>query len=548
MHFLTLFVDWLFAASARASLLTAAVFIIQSLLRYRVPARWRYAMWIPVLVVLLVPSFPESKRSVHSIVRLLQAPLAMSVTIEPSRVLGVNAVGVADFRMAVFSSWQQMIPLAWLIGAAGIALVHIGAFVQTLRRFKRSQVPASDALLEEVAALARDVGLRRSPRVCTAREIRTPAVTGLLHPMLLLPVNIQEILSGRELQFVLRHELTHIKRGDLPLNALLCVLLSLHWFNPLLWFAFFKARLDRESACDDEVLHREQQPGRVAYGHTLLKVESAFGYEEVRLGFVGIFQRGIGLSSRIQSIATQPTQHPAMKATLSISIALLTFLGITKASTTDHNAPQVLMIEAKFIEVTHGAMDLLDSFAASGKSASVSGLLDDEQLSALWKKFETTKGVDVLSMPIVITRSGQQSKIEVGEEFAYKDASGKPATKRLGATLTVVATKSGENDIDLELSPQIVELKGMIKDAKTGVEQPVFNDRISGVSTNVLVTSGQTVVLGFPPTSTKQTVIDSSPEGVVTTTKNITRHALVFVTARLVDPAAGKPVGPKQQN
>jgi beta-lactamase regulating signal transducer with metallopeptidase domain len=191
------------------------------------------------LVVLLVPSFPESQWSVHSIVRLLQSPLAVSVTIEPSRVLGVNAVGVADFRMAVFSSWQQMIPLAWLIGAAGIALFHIGAFVQTLRRFKRSQVPASDALLNEVAALARDVGLRRSPRVCMTRGIRTPAVTGLLHPMLLLPVNIQETLSVGEMQFVLRHELTHIKRGDLPLNALLCVLLSLHWFNPVLWFAFF---------------------------------------------------------------------------------------------------------------------------------------------------------------------------------------------------------------------------------------------------------------------------------------------------------------------
>jgi beta-lactamase regulating signal transducer with metallopeptidase domain len=97
------------------------------------------------------------------------------------------------------------------------------------------------------------------------------------------------------LQFVLRHELTHIKRGDLPLNALLCVLLSLHWFNPLLWFAFFKARLDRESACDDEVLQQEPQPGRIAYGHTLLKVESAFGYDELRLGFVGIFQRGAAL-------------------------------------------------------------------------------------------------------------------------------------------------------------------------------------------------------------------------------------------------------------
>ncbi len=259
---------------------------------------------------------------------------------------------------APVSSWQQMIPLAWLIGSAGIALFHFGAFVQTLRRFKRSQLPASDALRDEVAALARGVGLRRTPRVCMARELGTPAVTGLLHPMPLLPVNIEEALSVRELQFVFRHELTHIKRGDLPLNALHCGLLSLHWFNPVLWFAFFTARLDRGAACDDEVLQQQPQPGRVACGHTLLEVESAFGYDELCLGFVGIFQRAIGLSSRIQSIAKRPTPHPAMKTTLSISIAFLSFLGITKASTTDNNAPQVLT-EARFIEVSEDAKALL---------------------------------------------------------------------------------------------------------------------------------------------------------------------------------------------
>ena len=81
----------------------------------------------------------------------------------------------------------------------------------------------------------------------------------------------------RELQFVLRHELTHIKRGDLPLNALLCVLLSLHWFNPLLWFAFFKARLDRES------LRRRSAPTGTAAGAYHLRTHSAEGGERLRL-------------------------------------------------------------------------------------------------------------------------------------------------------------------------------------------------------------------------------------------------------------------------
>jgi len=544
MNFLTLFVDWLLAASARASLLTAAVLIIQFLLQYRVPARWRYAMWIPVFVVLLAPSFPESHWSVHSIIRSLQAPLAAPVTIEPPRVLGVNALVVADFRWAVFSSLQQMIPLAWLIGSAGIALFHFGAFVQTLRRFKRSQVPASDALLNEVAALARDVGLRRSPRVCMAREIRTPAVTGLLHPMLLLPVNIQETLSVREMQFVLKHELTHIKRGDLPLNALLCVLLSLHWFNPVLWFAFFKARLDRESACDDEVLQHEPQPRRVAYGHTLLKVESAFGYDELRLGFVGIFQRGAALRSRIQFIAKKPTQHPAMKSTLSISIAFLTFLGITKASPTDNNAPQVLT-EAKFIEFSEEAKALLTPFDTTAVSSNVIGMLNDVQFSAFFKKVEGAKGVDVLAVPRVTNRSGQEGKIEIGREFAYMDADGKASTKHLGSKLTLLPKVTGEDRIDLYIAPQITEFEGFLNHAN-GVKQPIFRER--KLTANVSITSGQTVVLGFPAHSAKQTTEERSAGGITKKTENVTRHTVVFVTAHLVDSATGKPVAPKQQN
>ena len=49
------------------------------------------------------------------------------------------------------------------------------------------------------------------------------------------------MLSRDEADFVLRHELMHIRRGDVLLNTMLFGLLSLHWFNPLLWFAFFRA-------------------------------------------------------------------------------------------------------------------------------------------------------------------------------------------------------------------------------------------------------------------------------------------------------------------
>jgi type II secretory pathway component HofQ len=169
-------------------------------------------------------------------------------------------------------------------------------------------------------------------------------------------------------------------------------------------------------------------------------------------------------------------------------------------------------------------------------------MLNDVQFSTFLKKVEGAKGVDMLAAPRVTTRSAQEAKIEIGSEFAYKDAEGKAATKQIGTMLTLLPKVTGGNQIDLDISPQIVEFEGILKHA-SGVEQPIFRER--KVTANVSMTSGQTVVLGFPATSTKQTTKDRSAGSVTTKTENVTTHTMVFVTARLVDPATGKPVDPK---
>jgi beta-lactamase regulating signal transducer with metallopeptidase domain len=533
--------DWLLTASARASLLSVVVIGLQVLLRHRVPARWRYALWLPVLLVLLTPAFPESQWSVGSIVRTAPAPLPVPVMVAQESALNVapSAVGVAETPSPI--SWSQIMLPAWLLGAAGMIVICIGSYALTLWRIKHNRVPVNDALLHEIAALARGIGLRRVPRVWMSPVVRSPAVTGLWRPVLLLPVQFDESLTAQEARLVLRHELTHLKRGDLPLNALLCLLLALHWFNPLLWLAFFKVRLDREAACDAQVLDREPQAERVAYGHTLLRVETAFSHHGLSLGFVGIFQRGITLRSRIQSIATPPNPHPLMKTTLSLGIALLTFLGITKAAPPDNNAPQVL-IEAKFIEVGEEAKDLLAPFEHAAASSSVSGMLNDVQFSAFLKKVEGAKGVDMLAAPRVISRSGQEAMSEISREFAYKDSEGKAASKNLGTKLTLLPKVTGEDQIDLNLSPQIVEFEGFLKHA-SGVEQPIFRER--KVTANVSMFSGQTVALRFPAASTKQTMVERTGGTVTQKTEDVIRHTVVFVTARLLDSASGKPVGAK---
>jgi Flp pilus assembly secretin CpaC len=233
-----------------------------------------------------------------------------------------------------------------------------------------------------------------------------------------------------------------------------------------------------------------------------------------------------------------------MKTTLIFNIVLLTALGITKAAPTDTNAPKVL-VEAKFIEVTEEALALLTPFNTTAGSSNVVGMLTDVQFSALLRKIEGAKGVDVLAVPRVMCRSSQEGKIEIGRRFAYKDADGKASTKNLGTKLALLPKVTGEDQIDLDLTPEITGFEGFMKHA-SGVKQPIFSER--KLTANVSITSGQTVVLGFPAHSAKQTTEDRSAGRVTTKTENVTRHTRVFVTARLADSATGKPVDPELQN
>jgi hypothetical protein len=214
---------------------------------------------------------------------------------------------------------------------AAFLLFGVFSFFQTLRRFQSTRCRLSDESTALIQQVAREVGLKQSPRVWCSSAITSPAVTGLWRPVLLLPADFEQAFTSHEARLILQHELTHVKRHDLPLNALLCALMALHWFNPLLWLAFYKVRLDREAACDAQVLENAPPQRRVEYGHALLKAETAFAPLHFSLGFVGLFQPGAALRSRIQSIASPHQPHPAMKLITLASIGLLTFLGITRA-------------------------------------------------------------------------------------------------------------------------------------------------------------------------------------------------------------------------
>ncbi len=152
----------------------------------------------------------------------------------------------------VIFTWKEIIewlPMLWL-GVAALMLARLWWSAMRLGRLQR-RLTAGES--EEVAAVARELGLKRVPRLFVGAADAVPMVWGVRRPCLLLPRGF-ESWSTEKRRGVLLHELAHLLRRD-PLALWLAqTVKALHWFNPLAWLTLRQMRADQERACDDAVL------------------------------------------------------------------------------------------------------------------------------------------------------------------------------------------------------------------------------------------------------------------------------------------------------
>jgi beta-lactamase regulating signal transducer with metallopeptidase domain len=367
----TLF-GWVCIASLRSSVLVLLVLLARQLWHSKLNAKWNYALWFPVLIALMVPALPVLPSGFLPPFRLLasdtigQRSRAFN-TISDSAVDGVNenrsempghdgvlgehrssslvntreaGDGGRESRTEV-QFWRSWIERRWSNGFSILAMIWIGGAVSSIAftivsyHFALSRIMGlaqnvDEHLLARITTVNAAVGLRRMPKVLNSAAVQSPAVCGLFRPTLLLNARQLRQLTDGELDMVLTHELTHIQRGDLYLNGIFCLLLAMHWFNPILWIAFFYVRNDREAVCDDDVLRGKEPAQRVVYGNALLKLEADFN-SRLSLPLVGMMQNRSQLKKRIHFIAQDKKIGGFMKAILILFVCLLTLVGIAKA-------------------------------------------------------------------------------------------------------------------------------------------------------------------------------------------------------------------------
>jgi beta-lactamase regulating signal transducer with metallopeptidase domain len=216
-----------------------------------------------------------------------------------------------------FSSIVSNMSLILSLYAAGL-MVMLVRFVVNLRRLhhfrSRDIVPAPPQLIAFVNAQAAVLNISRGVRLFVSQRVMVPVVSGVLKPVILLPVAAVNDLTTAELQTILLHELAHIRRNDYLHNLIQVTTETILFFNPFVWLVSARIRRERELCCDDMVM--------AATGDSLCYARALAALEEGRVEAGGLSLAAnsdqLELLNRIKRIMTMKQQDVVQGRTTAV--------------------------------------------------------------------------------------------------------------------------------------------------------------------------------------------------------------------------------------
>ena len=150
------------------------------------------------------------------------------------------------------STLGTYIGIVWVIGMLVVLLPLVAGFIGIWRIAGRSRRITGGSLASLADELVKRRGIKRGFALVQS-EMDMPLTWGVMRPLILIPVGAEHWSTHKQ-RAVLLHELAHVRRWDWLTQIIAHVCCAMYWFNPLVWVADRRLRLERERACDDHVL------------------------------------------------------------------------------------------------------------------------------------------------------------------------------------------------------------------------------------------------------------------------------------------------------
>lgn len=304
----------LFNMSIAASFMILAVVLLRALFK-KAPKALRPVLWALVGIRLICPFSFESALSLIPSAQTIPD----SVLSEPSFSVQTGFEGVDTRVNAELASRYyegvtvptntglhitSLLAAIWIIGIFALAVYAAVSFIKLRRQTAES--------------------IKYAENIYLCDRIPSPFILGILKPHIFLPSYIKET----DIPYVLAHEQAHLKRRDHLWKPLGFVLLSIYWFNPLIWVAYILLCRDIELACDEKVIKSMGTECKKPYADALINCSVS----QRRISACPVAFGETDVKSRIQSVLKykKPAFWVILVAVLTCVAVAVCFLTVPK--------------------------------------------------------------------------------------------------------------------------------------------------------------------------------------------------------------------------
>ena len=319
---------------------TVLILLIKWVIGAKMSAGWHYSLWFFLVVKLVVPDAPVSSFSIFSILYRL---LGVIVRLSPAHPTAANVAPyfkmnranlpdfnpAGDYAVSVAKiDFPTLFFLIWLAGVAVTVVYLIWRNRRTAELLRNKQPVNAEPVLQLLTSCQRKMGIRAEIRLYEAPHLQIPVLYGILSPQLLLPGDIAGLITTEQLKHVFLHELAHWKRKDGIMNFVVCILQVIHWFNPVIGYAFGRMRREREAACDSTALSYLRENEYYGYGETFI----SFLGKRVTTGTIAFLADKRDIRRRVANIARFRRPSPGKRVLAGALFILIGCLGLTNAT------------------------------------------------------------------------------------------------------------------------------------------------------------------------------------------------------------------------
>lgn len=319
--------------SLSASVFILAIIIIRALALYRLPKMTFLVLWVVALCRLLIPFSVPSRLSIYTLVNMLKIHFStMNTTVTG---MAPNHIGTAaDTINASLANTVSVnissVMVVWFIGLSACTLFFLVVHLRW-RRIYKTALPIDN---EFVKVWQRSHPTRRRLEIMQSDRIAGPLTYGIFRPVILLPKGT-DWTNEKHLEYILIHELVHIRHFDILMKLLLVAAVCVHWFNPLVWGMYVLANRDIELSCDEAVVRTFGETTKSAYAMTLI------GLEEKRSSIIPLvdnFSKN-AIEERIVTIMKMKKTSiiTFVAATLIVASVTTGFATVAKSNTGNHD-------------------------------------------------------------------------------------------------------------------------------------------------------------------------------------------------------------------